>query len=168
MSKVAFLPGLLGLHAIEDTLLIVYFDSPNVGVFQAIGAAMDELMASRSDSLLVAQVVDPGKGFPSIDAQRAAAKMTERIASRTREIITFPSGDSFRALAVRSVIRKVNMLSKKRQIVVETMQEFHDEVRKTASSKTPDRVTIDRVIAELRADHERWRDSTGAHLYRPA
>lgn len=163
MTKIASLPGLIGLQAIEDTMLIVYHDSPNVAVFQAIGVAMEELMASRTDSLLVAQVIDPGRGFPSADAQKAAAKMTEKIASRTREIITFPSGDSFRGLAVRSVIRAVNMLSKKRQIVVGTMDEFHLEVRKYASAKTPDRATVERVLTGLRAKHERWRESTSTN-----
>lgn len=151
MAKRVMMFGDVGVAVLEDLLLIQYFNPPTVPDIEAIGEMVDALLAENDESILVAQLIVDQKGVPSIAAQRAGAQLMERTAPRVREIIAFAMGDSFRVIVIRSVLRAVNMLSRKKQIVVDTLEMFHAEVAKHASAKTPRRWAIDAALEETKA-----------------
>lgn len=139
-----------------DLFITYYFVHPTMAHMKLLDELIERNMFARDGSILVAQVIVADQPIPNRETQVESARLVEKIASKTREILTYPLGDTFRSITVRSVLRLLNMLSRKRQIVVDSWDELHSEIQRNASADTPDRVRVEAMLSEARTTFERW------------
>lgn len=139
----------MGLAACGDLLLIYYFDTPTVAHMKRVEAFARALIAELGSTIIYSQIIADGSALPGREAQEWTVEMGTRLLSNIRGIVAFPRGNSFRSIAVRSVLRMVGMLLRTKQRIVDSDGEMLDAINEHRSEKTPSRREITVLIREL-------------------
>ncbi len=105
--------------------------------------------------MIVLQVIDPHHPLPSRAAQRTASQIIEREAGRLRLLVTVPLGDTFRAIAIRTLMRVVNMTSGYRTKLVTNLDEASALIDEARGPRTPPVDVLIKHAHELLAARER-------------
>ncbi len=143
----------VGFVLIGDIAAIYYSKTPSVTDVLILGDWIDEL--APEGELMVVQLIGANHPLPGRAAQAAGADLIRRLGVRLRVVIAYTMGDGFRAIAVRSVLRLVSMLSRSPQVMVESMDALVAQIVHHASADTP---TPKQVVASL----EQLMDETDA------
>lgn len=141
----------IGIAACGDVMLIYFFDTPTVAHMKRVEAFATALVEELGDTIIYAQMIADGHPLPSREAQSWTVEMGGRLIQHIRGIVAFPQGDSFRSIAIRSVLRMVGMLIRTRQRIVDSEPEFLDAILEQRSAHTPTRREIVVVVRELEA-----------------
>lgn len=141
----------VGIAACGDVMIIYFFDTPTVAHMKRVEAFATALIEELGDTIVYSQVIADGHPLPSREAQSWTVEMGGRLIPHLRGIVAFPKGDSFRSIAIRSVLRMVGMLIRTRQRIVDSEPEFLDAILEQRSAHTPTRREITVVVRELEA-----------------
>jgi hypothetical protein len=145
----------LGVAWDGDFVLVYFFDTPTMRHLERLDAQLGELFERDHSPWLYAQIIAPGHPLPAKDAQAEGAVLADRYRANMREMISFPMGDTFRSIVIRSVLRFVMTLSRRPQRIVDSFDELHAVVRSSATERTPTRLQIDRLAHALEVAHAR-------------
>jgi hypothetical protein len=144
----------LAVAAQGDLLLVYYFGTPTIAHLERLEAFADCVCREHGERVIYAQVIGDEHRLPSKETQQWAVGMTERLAPRARTIISYPKGDSFRSISIRSVLNEVSTDSRKRQHIVDWQSEFVAAIALSRTELTPGTAAINALIREMEAAHE--------------
>jgi hypothetical protein len=125
------------LAACGDVMLIYFFDTPTVAHIKRVEAFARALIGELGSTIINAQIIAEGHSLPSREAQAWTVEMGSRLIADIRAIVAYPRGNSFRSIAVRSILRTVGMLIRARQRIVDSEGEMLDAIS-TASTRRCD------------------------------